>query len=100
MNALNSLIHALQKHGGVATTTQLKAVRPKLKDIVKTSLDLVDYGLAIWDEGPDGTQELRLTEATLAQMSPNARKMTHAELRSALDQGEDLTGYTVLVVKS
>lgn len=99
MNPFNSLVHALQKHGGFATTAQLEAVRPKLKDIFKTSLQLVDSGLAIWDEGPDGMQEVRLTEDTLKQMSPEARHMTHADLRNALERGEVLTGFTILVVE-
>ena len=98
MNARNALVQILQQHGGFATTAELEAVKPKLRDLMKASVELVDNGLAAW-EGADGKQELRLTDKTLAIMSPNARKMTHAQIRDALDRGEDLTGYSILVVK-
>jgi len=99
MNPYNSLLHALRKHGGFATTTQLEAVRPKLRDLMKTSLEMVDDGFAVWDEGPDGTQELRLTDETLARMSGDARQMTVSQLREAIDRGENLVGFAILIVK-
>ncbi|MBA3481286.1 MAG: hypothetical protein H0T51_05670 [Pirellulales bacterium] len=81
MNAMNRLVHVLQSLGGFATREQLESVRPKLKDVMKVSVELVDAGWAAWDEAPDGSQQLRLTENTLAMMSPNAKKMTHGQLR-------------------
>ena len=80
------------RHGGFATSAVLEAELP-------TSVELVDNGLVVWDEGPDGKQELRLTDDTMAKMAPHAKLMTSSQLREFLNRGVDLAGHTILVVK-
>ncbi|WP_428304822.1 hypothetical protein [Lacipirellula sp.] len=100
MNQFNTLVNAVRAHGGFATTEQLKAVRPKLKNIMALSVNAVDVGIAVWDESPDGVQELRLTEKALVMMAgPGAKAMTTEQLIAAINRGESLVGHTIVVTK-
>lgn len=100
MNPFNSLMHALRDRGGYATNEELAAVRPKLKELMKASVAIVDAGLATWVDGKNGEQELRLTDAALERMAGTELKFTRDELLAALNRGEDFSGRTIYVKRS
>jgi hypothetical protein len=97
VNDFNKLMHALRDRGGFATTAELNAVRPRIKNLVATQIDVVERGFGVW-VGPDvGSQELELTDHALEMMSSGSKKMTTAELREAIERGDNLSGYTIFI---
>jgi hypothetical protein len=67
MNPANSLVYVLLQLGGHATLAQLKAAKPRFRELEQTANKLVDKGMAYWRERTDGPPTLWLTSEMMAR---------------------------------